>query len=109
MIVLDPKSVGRIDRAAPEVIAQERKEEEAAGAAGKSLKTKNKQRGRNKIGRKLKKMRGNVISEEREKLRKKLEEMQKEKLEKQQATKQSEEAEMIAQGKQPSALTRFNR
>ena len=78
MIVLDPSSIAKVDRASPEEIEKEKRENQTIEVQT----LKNKQRGKSKIGRKLKRMRANVVTEEREKLRKKLEIIQKEQEEK---------------------------
>jgi len=84
MIQLDPTNIGRIDRAPAEIIMKERKAAEEANAAAtqKPVKLKKKARGRNKIGKRLKKQHQNIITEERMKIRAAAEE--KRRLEKQQ-------------------------
>ena len=84
MIQLDPTNIARIDRAPTEIIMKERKAAEEANAAAtqKPVKVKKKARGRNKIGKRLKKQHQNIITEERMKMRAAAEE--KRRLEKQQ-------------------------
>jgi len=67
MIQLDPTNIGRIDRAPMEVIMKERKlaEEANAAATGKKVKVKKKMRGRNKIGKRIKKKHQNIVTKER--------------------------------------------
>ena len=67
MIQLDPTNVGRIDRAPMEIIMQERKVamEANAAASGKPVKVKKKTRGRNKIGKRIKKKHQNILTRER--------------------------------------------
>jgi U3 small nucleolar RNA-associated protein 7 len=84
MIQLDPANIGRVDRAPTEIIMKERKlaAEANAAASGKPKKEKRKARGRNKIGKRLKKKHQNIITKERVHLREMAEERRR--LEKQQ-------------------------
>jgi U3 small nucleolar RNA-associated protein 7 len=67
MIQLDPTNIGRIDRAPMEIIMKERKlaAEANAAASGKEVKVKKKMRGRNKIGKRIKKKHQNIVTKER--------------------------------------------
>jgi len=71
MIVLNPSTIGTIDRATPEELQQERMAEAAANASEAVM--KNKQRGKSKIGNKIKRKHLNIVTAERQALRAKYE------------------------------------
>lgn len=74
LISLDPTSVGKVDRSKPEEVELERKEKRAEAEVVErkgQKKEKKKMRGKNKIGRRIKKKHRNIISAEREALKKK--------------------------------------
>ena len=68
MIQLDPNNIGRVDRASSEVLAEERKlaaEANAAASGRPPKKPKKKMRGRNKLGKRLKRKQYNIITKDR--------------------------------------------
>lgn len=74
LIALEPASVARIDRAAPEVLAKERAEKEAErAAAAEPERVKNKARGRSKADRRKAKREANIVNTQRALMREKQE------------------------------------
>ena len=104
MITLDPRGIGGVDRR-PEELAREQRElqqEADARKPSKPKKEKNRMRGRNKLGKKLRRKQKNVVDEKAQLLKQKIEqekEAAKRRRESEQRTKMAEEA--------PRALQRF--
>jgi U3 small nucleolar RNA-associated protein 7 len=68
MIQLDPSNIGRVDRVSSEVLAEERKlaaEANAAASGRPPKKAKKKMRGRNKLGKRLKRKQYNIVTKDR--------------------------------------------
>ncbi|KAL6059844.1 putative U3 small nucleolar RNA-associated protein 7 [Balamuthia mandrillaris] len=117
MITLEPDSIATVDRAPQEVLEEEKKLAFEANNLGKEYKKKNKMKGKNAIGRRLKSRQKNVIDEKRMKLK---DELAKQKLKEQQEKKKKEKEGAAKSAYQeeeysgdslnpPSALDRFTR
>jgi U3 small nucleolar RNA-associated protein 7 len=87
-IMLNPDELGTVDRTPQEMLMRERKLAEQANQKSKVVKKKNRARGRNKIGTKLKKGQQNVMTLEKQKLREKLDKQRQARLQAQSIARQ---------------------
>ena len=106
-IALDPRMVGSVDRQPEELMREQREMVEEAdkrkkGEEGDKKKEKNRMRGRNKLGKKLRRKQKNVVDEKTQLLKQKIEQEKEEAKRK----KESESRNKMAE-EAPRALQRF--
>lgn len=103
MIALDPRVIGTVDRQPEELIKEQRDlVEDADKRPDKPKKEKNRMRGRNKLGKKLRRKQKNVIDEKTVLLKQKIEQEKEEAKRRRESESRSKMAEEA-----PRALQRF--
>jgi U3 small nucleolar RNA-associated protein 7 len=108
-ILLDPRSIGGVDRQPEELVKEQRELVDGAdrrrreeGAGKREKREKNRMRGRNKIAKKLRRKQKNVVDEKAQLLRQKVEQEKEEAKRRRESETRSKMAEEA-----PRALQRF--